>query len=233
MPLPKKGWQESPTFSHGFRPLPFTSGSSAVPTLLAGKIIFIISHWSFRPFVSFLDQLGWITTRHSGRMLQPYLSLAEHPTQAFPRPDSVLSILEWWCLSLVSGSMSVSSCLRTMQWSTPPYQLPRSSLQGVSALPVPHFIRGKTPSALTTRLPCRWLESILEVSGRLLSNRYLIKGGSIRIRLRVWTLGARASPSHDSSLRALEPWLGGPFGLVWGLMAGLRCCASHGCIISI
>ena len=106
--------------------------------------------------------------------------------------------------------MSVSSCLRTMQWSTPLYQLPRSSLQGVSALPVPHFILGKRSSVLTTRLPCRWLESILEVSGRLLSNRYLIKCGSIRIRLRVWPLGVRASPSHEPFLRALEPWLGGP-----------------------
>ena len=108
-----------------------------------------------------------------------------------------------------------------------------SSLQRALALPVPHFIRGKTPSALTTRFPCRWLESILEVSGRLLSNRYLIKGGSIRLRLRVWPLGARASPSHESLIRALELWLGGPFGLVWGLMAVLHSCASHGGISSI
>ena len=43
-----------------------------------------------------------------------------------------------------------------MRWSTPPYQLPFSSLQGVSAFPIPHSIHGKTPLALTTRLPCRW-----------------------------------------------------------------------------
>ena len=87
----------------------------------------------------------------------PHTSASSNiPPLAFLRPHSVLSILEWWCLSLVSGSISVSSCLPTMRWSTPPYQLPLSSLQGVSALPVPHSIRGKTPSALTTRLPCRW-----------------------------------------------------------------------------
>jgi len=33
--------------------------------------------------------------------------------------------------------------------------------------------------------------------------------------------------------RALAPWLGGPLSLVWGLMAGFRCCASHGGVISI
>ena len=115
---------------------------------------------------------------------------------------------------------------------TPLPTAPFEPIRGLSATgPSLHW--GKTPSALTTRLPCRWLESILEVSGRLLSNMYLIKGGSIRLRLRVWPLGARASPSHESLLRALEPWLGGPFGLVWGLMAWLRCCASHGGIISI
>ena len=47
-------------------------------------------------------------------------------------------------------------------------------------------------------------------------------------------LAARgSSSSNEPLLRALAPWLGGPFGLVWGLMAGLRCCASHGSIISI
>ena len=67
------------------------------------------------------------------------------------------------------------------------------------------------------------------------SNRYLIRSGSVPRykRLRVWPFGARASPSQEPVLRALAPWLGGPFGLVWGLMAGLRCCASHGGIISI
>ena len=34
----KKGWQRSPTFSHGFWPLPFTSGSSTVLALLGGRI---------------------------------------------------------------------------------------------------------------------------------------------------------------------------------------------------
>ena len=38
MPLPEKGGLESQTFSNGFRPLPFTSGSSAVPTLLTGSL---------------------------------------------------------------------------------------------------------------------------------------------------------------------------------------------------
>ena len=42
-----------------------------------------------------------------------------------------------------------------------------------------------------------------------------------------------SSPSNEPLLRALAPWLGGPVGLMWGLMAGLRCCASHGGIISI
>ena len=54
--------------------------------------------------------------------------------------------------------------------------------------------------------------------GGCFSNRYRIKGGSKHIRLRVWPLGARACPSHGPLLRALAPWLGGPFGLVWGLM---------------
>ena len=47
-------------------------------------------------------------------------------------------------------------------------------------------------------------------------------------------LAVRGSfPIHEPLLRALAPWLGGPFGLVCGLMTGLRCCASHGSIISI
>ena len=52
--------------------------------------------------------------------------------------------------------MSVPSCLGTMQWSTPPDQLPLSSLQEVSAFLFPHPIQRKTPSAVATGLPCRW-----------------------------------------------------------------------------
>ena len=38
---------------------------------------------------------------------------------------------------------------------------------------------------------------------------------------------------HKPLLRTLVPWLAGPFSLVWGLMAGSCCCASHRGIISI
>ena len=34
-------------------------------------------------------------------------------------------------------------------------------------------------------------------------------------------------------LQTLVPWLAGSFGLVWGLMAGSCCCASHRGIISV
>ena len=40
----KKEWERSPTFSHGFRPLPFTSGSFAVLTLLTGRILLCVSY---------------------------------------------------------------------------------------------------------------------------------------------------------------------------------------------
>ena len=46
--------------------------------------------------------------------------------------------------------------------------------------------------------------------------------------LRVWRIGAQASPSHEPLLSELGIQLGGPFGLAWGLMAGGRGFASHG-----
>ena len=46
--------------------------------------------------------------------------------------------------------------------------------------------------------------------------------------LRVWCIGAQASPSHEPLLSELGIQLGGPFGLAWGLMAGGRGFASHG-----
>ena len=46
--------------------------------------------------------------------------------------------------------------------------------------------------------------------------------------LRVWHIGAQASPSHEPLLSELGIQLGGPFGLAWGLMAGGRGFASHG-----
>ena len=46
--------------------------------------------------------------------------------------------------------------------------------------------------------------------------------------LRVWRIGAQASPSHEPLLSELGIQLGGPFSLAWGLMAGGRGFASHG-----
>ena len=46
--------------------------------------------------------------------------------------------------------------------------------------------------------------------------------------LRVWRIGAQASPSHEPLLSELGIQLVGPFGLAWGLTAGGRGFASHG-----
>ena len=46
--------------------------------------------------------------------------------------------------------------------------------------------------------------------------------------LRVWCIGAQASPSYEPLLSELGIQLGGPFGLAWGLMVGGRGFASHG-----
>ena len=52
---------------------------------------------------------------------------------------------------------------------------------------------------------------------------------SIRGCLRVWRIGAQASPSHEPFLSELGIQLGGPFGLAWGLMAGgARVCQPWG-----
>ena len=80
------------------------------------------------------------------------LYLIERPTQASLRPHSAFSILERWCISLVSGSMSVPSCLRTMRWSTPPDQLPLSSLQEVSAFPLHHSIRWENADGVNNKV---------------------------------------------------------------------------------
>ena len=68
--------------------------------------------------------------------------------------------------------------------------------------------------------------------GGYFSNRYLIKRGSVHLCISAFGFG-RQGLGLEPLLRALAPWLGGSFGLVWGLMAGLHCCASHGGIISV
>ena len=45
--------------------------------------------------------------------------------------------------------------------------------------------------------------------------------------LRVWRIGAQASPGHEPLPSELGVQLGGPFGLAWGLMARGRGFASH------
>ena len=48
--------------------------------------------------------------------------------------------------------------------------------------------------------------------------------------LQAWCIGAQASPSYEPLLSELGIQLGGPFALVWGLMAGGHWFASHGCV---
>ena len=48
--------------------------------------------------------------------------------------------------------------------------------------------------------------------------------------LQVWSIWAQASPSYEPLLSELGIQLGGPFGLVWGLMAGGHWFAGHGCL---
>ena len=48
--------------------------------------------------------------------------------------------------------------------------------------------------------------------------------------LQVWSILAQASPSYEPLLSELGIQLGGPFGLVWGLMTGGHWFAGHGCV---
>ena len=48
--------------------------------------------------------------------------------------------------------------------------------------------------------------------------------------LQVWRIGAQASHNYETLLCELGIQLGGPFGLVWGLMAGGHWFAGHGCV---
>ena len=51
---------------------------------------------------------------------------------------------------------------------------------------------------------------------------------SVRGCLRDWRIGAQASPNHEALLSKLGVQLGGPSGMVWGLMARRRGISSHG-----
>ena len=76
-------------------------------------------------------------------------------------------------------------------------------------------------------IPKGWGVSILAPSIHLTVQDLQVDAEVNPSRLRVWI------KVHKPLLRTLVPSLAGPFGLVWGLMAGSCCCASHRGIISI
>ena len=88
----------------------------------------------------------------------PYPIPQPHRTSHPSVPSTPFSIVDLGTMVPVAGlwvNVATVMLANDVMVNTP---LPTAPFEptGVSAFPIPHSIRGKMPSVLTTRLPCRW-----------------------------------------------------------------------------